>query len=118
MEIKTTVQGRTAVLAISGELDEFTAPDLRRECDWIVASVKPSRLVLDLKDLSLINSIGVGVIISLFKANRANGGAFEMSGLHGQPEMIFQVLRLDQVFGRKKTEEAADPPAPATAPSR
>jgi anti-sigma B factor antagonist len=37
--------------------------------------------------------------VSLFKRTRAYGGSFEITGLNGQPKSIFELLRLDRVFG-------------------
>jgi anti-sigma B factor antagonist len=40
----------------------------------------------------------VGVIVSLFKRVRANGGQVRIQGLRDQPRAIFRLLRLDRVF--------------------
>jgi anti-sigma B factor antagonist len=63
-----------------------------------IADEKPSKVVLDLLNLRLIDSSGVGAIVSLFKRVKASGGTFEVINLHGQPSSIFKVLRLDKVF--------------------
>ena len=48
------------------------------------------------RKLTLIDSTGVGVLISLFKRARAAGGAVHFAGLVGQPKEIFRLLRLDR----------------------
>ena len=55
---------------------------------WLVA--------VDLTKLTLIDSTGVGVLISLFKRARAAGGSVHFAGLSGQPKEIFRLLRLDR----------------------
>ena len=85
-------------VAIAGELDSVTAPEVRETFDSIADS-KPRRVVLDLTALRLIDSSGVGAIVSLFKRVRAGGGRFEVVGVQGQPRSIFRVLKLDRVFG-------------------
>jgi anti-anti-sigma factor len=117
MEFQTTEKDGMVVLAISGELDAITVFDLRPEITRVVDEIKPRHVKLDFSALRLIDATGIGAFVDLFKRNRANGGTFEIVGLHGQPEMIFQVLHLDQVFGRKKTEEAGDAPSATSAPS-
>jgi anti-sigma B factor antagonist len=93
------IQGAEATrIAIAGELDSATAPEVRETFEQIVAG-RPSRVVLDLSALRLIDSSGVGAIVSLFKRVRAAGGRFEVVGVHGQPRSIFRVLKLDRVFG-------------------
>ncbi len=57
-----------------------------------------SQVTLELSSLRLIDSSGVGVIVSLFKRIRANGGQVKIVGLRDQPRAIFRLLRLDRVF--------------------
>jgi anti-sigma B factor antagonist len=89
--------GEETVLSIEGTLDAVTAPDLRSVVDELVGDNR--RVVtLDLSTLRLIDSSGVGVIVSLFKRLRAQGGEVRISGLRDQPRAIFRLLRLDRVF--------------------
>ena len=97
MEFLIDVQPAATTVRITGEFDASTAPLVRNDIDGVV-DAKPPKVVLDLSQLRLIDSTGVGAIVSLFKRTRANGGAFEVKGLSGQPHSIFEVLRLDRVF--------------------
>jgi len=97
MEYSTTKAGQTVTIKISGELDAVTVVDLRPEIERIIAE-RVDKVIVELSALRLIDSSGVGAIVSLFKRLRAEGGQFEVAGVQGQPLMIFQVLKLDQVF--------------------
>jgi anti-sigma B factor antagonist len=92
-----TDSGEETTLRIEGTLDAATAPDLRTVVDEIVAEQRMS-ITLELSGLRLIDSSGVGVIVSLFKRVRANGGQVRIQGLRDQPRAIFRLLRLDRVF--------------------
>ena len=85
------------VLTIEGTLDAVTAPELRPVLDAIVGE-KRNPITIDLSSLRLIDSSGVGVLVSLFKRVRANGGEVRIVGLRDQPKAIFRLLRLDRVF--------------------
>jgi anti-sigma B factor antagonist len=89
--------GNETVLKIEGTLDAVTAPELRSVVDDLVSESR-KEVTLDLVDLRLIDSSGVGVIVSLFKRVRANGGQVRITGLRDQPRAIFRLLRLDRVF--------------------
>lgn len=97
MEFLIDVQTAATTVRITGEFDASTVPSVRGDMDGVVDS-SPSKVILDLSGLRLIDSTGVGAIVSLFKRTRAYGGQFEVNGLTGQPRSIFQVLRLDKVF--------------------
>jgi anti-sigma B factor antagonist len=90
-------EGDETTLTIDGTLDAVTAPDLRAVVDELVNERRKS-VTLDLSSLRLIDSSGVGVIVSLFKRMRANGGQVKIVGLRDQPRAIFRLLRLDRVF--------------------
>jgi anti-sigma B factor antagonist len=97
MQFEKIVQDDGVVLKITGEFDSITAPELRPTFDEVAESA-PKKVLLDLSTLRLIDSSGVGAIVSLFKRVRAGGGKFEVTGVQGQPRSIFNVLRLDRVF--------------------
>jgi anti-sigma B factor antagonist len=97
MKYSRTDQGEETTLRIEGTLDAVTAPDLRGVVDKLVAENRPA-VTLDLSALRLIDSSGVGVIVSLFKRVRANGGQVRIVGLNDQPRAVFRLLRLDRVF--------------------
>lgn len=85
------------VLKIEGELDAVTVPELRAAIDRLADS-KPPQVVVDLSFLRVIDSSGVGAIVSLYKRVRATGGDVRVIGLRDQPLAIFQLLRLDRVL--------------------
>jgi anti-sigma B factor antagonist len=84
-------------LTIEGELDAVTAGDLRKELDKVCAT-HPKRVEVDLSTLRMVDSSGVGTLVSLYKRVRANGGEVVMMGLRDQPLAIFRLLRLDRVM--------------------
>ena len=90
--------GDQTTLKVEGELDELTAVELRPTLDAVVAGC-PRQVTVDLSDLRLIDSSGVGALVSLYKRVRASGGDVRFVGAHDQPLAIFKLLRLDVVFG-------------------
>jgi anti-sigma B factor antagonist len=89
--------GDEAILRIEGELDALTAPELRPALEKLVGD-HPKRVIVDLSALRLIDSSGVGVLVSLYKRVRALGGDVRIIGVTDQPRAIFRLLRLDAVF--------------------
>jgi anti-sigma B factor antagonist len=108
----STLAPGTIRLAIEGELDAVTVSDLRKEVDKLSAGA-PKRVEVDLSSLRMVDSSGVGTLVSLYKRVRAQGGEVVMMGLRDQPLAIFRLLRLDRVM------IGTDLPAPsAPAPQR
>jgi anti-sigma B factor antagonist len=97
MSYTRTDNGSETVVLFEGTLDAVTAPEFRTLVDELVAENRQN-ITLELSSLRLIDSSGVGVIVSLFKRVRANGGQVRIVGLRDQPRAIFRLLRLDRVF--------------------
>lgn len=90
-------EGDVTVFALKGNLDALTAPTLKKEIEALLAARKIN-VVFDLSDLELIDSSGVGAIVSLFKRVRTLQGDVKIARLQGQPAEIFKLLRLDRAF--------------------
>ena len=97
MTFSTVNEDNVTVLRIEGELDALTVLALRSTIDRLVADA-PARVVVDLASLSLIDSSGVGSLVSLYKRVRAKGGDVSIRGMRDQPLAIFRLLRLDRVL--------------------
>jgi anti-sigma B factor antagonist len=97
MTFERTDNGDESMLRIEGSLDAMSTPELRPAIDALVAE-KRKVVTLNLSALRLIDSSGVGAIVSLYKRMRAQGGQVVVKGLKDQPLAIFRLLRLDRVF--------------------
>ena len=94
---RTDIDGETR-LRIVGALDALTVREIRPIIDSVVAD-KPKRVTVELQELTLIDSSGVGAIVSLFKRVKAEGGQVVVAGAHDQPLAVLKLLKLDRVFG-------------------
>ena len=94
-------EGTQATILLFGKLDVQTCGELKSAIDDIVAQV-PNRwngIIVNLQGLDLIDSSGVAAIVGLYKRVRGNGGHAHVTGARGQPLQVFQILRMDKVFG-------------------
>lgn len=87
-----------AQLCIEGALDALTVGDIEPTLDAVVAD-HPARVTVDLDRVSLLDSMGVSAIVSLWKRITAQGGSVRVVHAHDQPLAVLKVLKLDGVFG-------------------
>jgi anti-sigma B factor antagonist len=59
-------RGDVTIFSLKGNLDALTAPALKKEIEALLAA-RRINVVFDLSGLELIDSSGVGAIVSLFK---------------------------------------------------
>ena len=97
----------TSHLSIEGQLDAVSVTELRIELDKLVAA-RPASVEVDLSRLRMIDSSGVGALVSLYKRVRAQGGDVAIKGIRDQPLAIFQLLKLDRFMLRP--EKKGTPP--------
>lgn len=62
LDIQSKVDANTAHIALDGELDGSTAPNLRQEVDKALSG-KPANLVLQVEKLSFMASAGLRILI-------------------------------------------------------
>lgn len=96
-DFSRTDDGVATTLRIGGVLDAMSTQNVRPTIDAIVADHRRA-VTVDLSELKLVDSSGVGVIVSLYKRCKAFGGTVRVEGLTGQPLAIFKLLKLDRVF--------------------
>lgn len=89
---------RIVSIVLSGRLDAFDAPALRKVCDeFIEAGV--IHLVFNLTDVKMIDSAGLAVLISALKRTRLNGGDVRLIWPHEDAAArILKLTKFDQVF--------------------
>ena len=105
-DFERSVRNDVSVLVVRGSLDAQSAATLKPEVVAIGDS-GTKKVLVDLEGLSLIDSSGVGVLISLFKRVRGNGGQVCFSGVKAQPKEVFRLLRLDRSLDICSTVEDA-----------
>lgn len=95
---RTNLEDGASQLRIEGSLDALTVRDLVPVLDSLVAE-KPRQVRVDLEGLTLIDSSGVGAIVSLFKRVKADGGQVRVINAREQPLAVLKLLKLDKVLG-------------------
>jgi anti-sigma B factor antagonist len=81
------------VLALSGELDMASAPELASTLKEILAQSHP-RVMLDLNGLSFVDSAGVSVLIKAKQSAEARGRTFVLRRPTEQLERVFALVGL------------------------
>ncbi|NJP11502.1 MAG: STAS domain-containing protein [Leptolyngbyaceae cyanobacterium RU_5_1] len=85
------------VVQPSGILNSSLAGQLCREVDEVVKS--GIRLVLiDLQDVTFIDSSGLGGLVNAFKSARIAGSKLVFCSVCEQARMLFEITGMDQVF--------------------
>ena len=91
------IDDRTAVCRISGELDAYTAPELRDKLEEVMAAGR-TWVIADLKQLTYLDSTGLGILVGTAKKCRQAGGDFAVASQRRNLLRIFQISGTDEIL--------------------
>ncbi|MEW2352426.1 STAS domain-containing protein [Spirillospora sp. NPDC029432] len=89
-------QGLT-VVTISGEIDVFTSPRLR-ELLLEIIDTGAAHLVVDLGEVTFLDSTGLGVLVGIYHRLRARDGSMSFVGVNDRVRRVFHVTQLTKIF--------------------
>jgi anti-sigma B factor antagonist len=104
-----SLNGGVGVFAISGELDQATAGELREPLQKAIDSGTRA-LMIDMTKCGFIDSTGLGVIVEAWKRlEERNGGRASLAICCPEPEVkrLLEVTGLDQAIAIRDTREEA-----------
>jgi anti-sigma B factor antagonist len=96
-QIEEKVAGELPVIAVSGEIDVATAPQLR-ECLHRVIAQGDATIVLDLLGVTFLDSTALGVLVGALKRCRELGGELHVVVADPRIMKIFEITGLTNVF--------------------
>jgi anti-sigma B factor antagonist len=85
------------VVAVRGEIDLFTAPELKQKLTDAIEGGK-TRIVVDLSDTTFLDSTALGVLIGAVKRLRSREGALVIVNTDQNIAKTFEITGLDQIF--------------------
>ncbi len=88
---------RSNVVPLKGEIDLHVSPSVTASLNQMIEK-KPERLVVDLSEVTYIDSAGLAALIEAMQKVEGYGGKFLLAGLQETVRSIFEISRLDQVF--------------------
>jgi anti-sigma B factor antagonist len=105
-DVETIDEGDPVVIAVHGQADLHTAPELRNA---ITAALDggATGLVVDLSEATFIDSMTLGVLLGAVKRLRPSGGKVGIVCTDPHIRRIFEITLLDRVFSLHTSLDAA-----------
>ncbi len=98
MKIKQEAIGDVYVVRLSGQLMGGPDADAVRETILSALNQGYRNILIDLKDVSWVNSTGLGILMSAHITATQNGGKVKLMRISSRIDSIFMVTRLNTVF--------------------
>jgi len=88
----------TVTVHLTGELDHCSAQSVRRELDNLIADPGVKQLILDLKQMTFMDSSGIGVILGRYRTLSQRGGRMGVKNMNPHVEKIFMLSGMNQII--------------------
>ncbi len=113
MAVEITLQDRTLVAVLDGEIDHHCAQPMRTEIDEKITAYQPEVLVLDFAGVTFMDSSGIGLIMGRHRSMESIGGEVIV---RNPPQHITRVMRIsgkERISRIQMDAPAAQPEEPA-----
>jgi len=97
LDVKTTSEKKLTTVEVSGEVDLYSSPDLRKVLLDLTGS-KTATILVDLGKVRYMDSSGVATLVEALQQVGAYGGNLKLANLRDAVKDVFELSRLDKVF--------------------
>lgn len=97
LAIESRDLGEWSVVGVSGEVDLYTAPQLRETLIDLVERGR-HRIIVDLAGVEFLDSTGLGVLVVGLKRCREHDGDLALVAPQDPVHKVLTITRLDKVF--------------------
>jgi len=104
--ISEPIDDARQVVAVAGEIDLFTAPELKAALGEALESGR-TRIVVDLTDTTFLDSTALGVLIGTVKRLRSRDGRLTIVNVDQNIAKTFEITGLDQIFTIRASRDDA-----------
>lgn len=98
MEYNTQIEGDKGFIKVDGDLDSETSGEALRQAFNQLYDKGKRTIVLDLSDVQIINSYGIGKVLMCYKRLKAENGVLMVRPLQGFVKETFELLMLDKLL--------------------
>lgn len=88
----------TVLVRLSGEMDHYSAGGIRRELDDVLRDVTIRKMILDMRDMTFMDSSGIGVILGRYRILHQRQGKMAVMNMNPQVEKVFNLSGMSKII--------------------
>lgn len=97
MQIKVESKNNTDIVILSGEVDLYNSPQVRKKLTELINHKNP-HIIVDLSGVTYMDSSGLATLVEAMQKIAKNNGKFILVGIKGAVKNMFEIARLNEVF--------------------
>ena len=95
---------RKLTINFCGEIDHHTCLETAKKMDDVIRKYLPQKVVFDFKDVSFMDSSGIGMLLGRYKQLIRFGGKAEMKNLNNDMKRIFTMSGIFKIIPMSEEE--------------
>lgn len=97
MNVTIESSGNLLVAYLIGELDHHSVADIRTKIDNVISYKKPNHLILDFKNVTFMDSSGIGLVMGRYRLMQNHKGSVEIRNVTTQTKKIMELAGLGSI---------------------
>lgn len=98
MPMTCTAENRNLLVRLSGEIDHHAARQLMLELDREIERRFPKTLILDLTDITFMDSSGIAVLLRTYRRMQEVSGTMRVVHVPSQAGKVLRAANLHKIF--------------------
>ena len=99
-------EGPAAIVVLTGEVDLKHSPIIHQQLADLCED-QPASLILDLAEVTHMDSSGVGTLVEIYRRTQGYGGQLLLACVQDKVKAVFEITQLDQFFTMCDTVDEA-----------
>jgi stage II sporulation protein AA (anti-sigma F factor antagonist) len=107
LQMEIEHDSKALIVRLKGELDHHTAETVKVRMEEALQQSSSSHVILSLKDLSFMDSSGLGVILGRYRLVTGKGGKMVVCDVNSSVYRLFEMSGLFKIVSVKDNEKQA-----------
>jgi stage II sporulation protein AA (anti-sigma F factor antagonist) len=96
------------IIQLHGEIDQYAAAELKESIDIEIENSPKKNLIIDLKDVDLMDSSGIGLIVGRYKIVTSIGGKLALCNASKSVEKMLKLSGIEKIVKHYQTLAEAE----------
>lgn len=97
MNVTLESSGTLMIAYLIGEIDHHSAADVREKIDNAMSYKKPQHLILDFKNVTFMDSSGIGLVMGRYRMLQSFRGTLEIRNVTPQTKKLMELAGLESI---------------------
>ena len=98
----------TLIICLNGEIDQYAVAILKEKIDIEIEVTSKKNLIFDLRDVTLMDSSGIGLILGRYKLVKMLGGGVALCNASPAVKKIIDLSGITKIIPHCKNRESAE----------